>query len=140
MGKTLLTRQLVVLTCDAQRNAAKGAALLLPIRVPLIDIATLSEKKGETLDEDYDLFEELIEATWGVNSIPVQLYRHAKHGTLPCFELRVPRIGTDSRYYSQDRPPVISGWGSHTTELLYFKVTSSRFLKRFFEVLINMLK
>ena len=64
-----------VLTCDAQRNAAKGSALLLPIRVLLIDIATLCEKKEATLDEGYDLFEEYIEATWGANSTPIQLYQ-----------------------------------------------------------------
>ena len=79
-----------VLLCDAQRHAAKGSALLLPIRVPLIDIATLCEKAPP--DEDYDLFEEHIEATWGANSTPVQLYRHAKNGALPGLELRVLRI------------------------------------------------
>ena len=92
MGKTMLTRQLVLLICDAQRNVAKGSALLLPIRVPLIDIATLCERKGETDDQDYDLFEEHIETTWGVNSIPVQLYRHAKRETLSGLQLRVLRI------------------------------------------------
>merc|ERR1719337_598649 len=62
MGKTLLTRQLVVLACDAQRHFPKGAPLLLPIRVPLIDIATLCEKREEESPVDGDVFEDYIEA------------------------------------------------------------------------------
>ena len=41
--------------------------LLLPIRVPLIDIATLCEKREEESPVDGDVFEDYIEATWGVS-------------------------------------------------------------------------
>merc|ERR1719506_3248058 len=78
MGKTLLTRQIVVLLCDAQRDAAAGAPLLLPYRIPLIEIGTLCEKAQDNA-QDRDLFEEYLEITWVVGSIPVKLYRHAKN-------------------------------------------------------------
>merc|ERR1719421_404215 len=112
MGKTMLTRQLVLLICDAQRDAAKGSALLLPIRVPLIDIATLCEKKGETNDKDYDLFEEHIETTWGMNSIPVQLYRHAKRETSSGLQLRVLLICDGLDEAASQRPRVLRYLGA----------------------------
>merc|ERR1719271_437456 len=110
MGKTLLTRQLVVLLCDAQRHAAKGSVLLLPIRVPLIDIATLCEKAPP--DADYDLFEEHIEATWGVNSTPVQLYRYAKGEATPGLELRVLLVCDGLDEAASQRPRVLQCLGA----------------------------
>ena len=72
MGKTLLTRQLVVLACAAQREAAPGSQLLLPLRVPAIDLAPLTvEHEGPEALRAY------LHTTWGPESAAARLYARA---------------------------------------------------------------